>query len=251
MSYIKRKITKIKKYFFPTAYDKKLKADTLNQVNFFAQFIKKGDLVIDIGANMGFKTNVFLKLGAKVVSVEPQQACTLALKQRFGNKITLIEKGVGATNGEVDFYISNNHEMSSFKQNWLSDFDPKRFENSKVDKVIKMQLTTLDDLIRDNGNPSFIKIDVEGFEEEVFKGLNVSFKILSFEFALPENLNGLLNCLMLLNQKYNSLSFNYAVYNKTTLELNTWLSFDEIFALVKTDKFIESFAGDIYVKNPN
>ena len=39
---------------------------------FLGGFIQKGDLVFDIGANVGQMTDVFLRLEAKVVCVEPQ-----------------------------------------------------------------------------------------------------------------------------------------------------------------------------------
>jgi hypothetical protein len=36
--------------------------------------LRPGDLIFDVGANNGFKTDIFLRLGARVVCVEPDQA---------------------------------------------------------------------------------------------------------------------------------------------------------------------------------
>lgn len=44
-----------------------------NKIKKLFQFIKKNDLCFDIGANEGDQTSLFLELGAKVVSVEPQR----------------------------------------------------------------------------------------------------------------------------------------------------------------------------------
>ena len=43
-----------------------------SQLAFYSQFIKKGDLVFDVGANVGSRSKLFLNLGAKVVAFEPQ-----------------------------------------------------------------------------------------------------------------------------------------------------------------------------------
>lgn len=45
--------------------------------SFYAQFISPGDLVFDIGANVGSYTEMFLRLGAKVVAAEPNRECAL------------------------------------------------------------------------------------------------------------------------------------------------------------------------------
>ena len=42
---------------------------------FYGQFITKGDLCFDVGAHLGNRSNAWLKLGAKVVAVEPQPQC--------------------------------------------------------------------------------------------------------------------------------------------------------------------------------
>ena len=46
-----------------------------------------------------------------------------------------------------------------------------------------MPVTTLDRLIAQHGVPSFIKIDVEGFEDQVLAGLTHPVPALSFEFT--------------------------------------------------------------------
>jgi len=48
---------------------------------------------------------------------------------------------------------------------------------------LNVPMTTLDLLIERHGSPRFIKIDVEGLEEEVLQGLSHPIKALSFEFT--------------------------------------------------------------------
>ena len=60
---------------------------------------------------------------------------------------------------------SQNPLVSTFSDHW----DKGRFSNKYWDKSIKIQTTTIDQLIKDYGKPKFIKIDVEGFELNVLK----------------------------------------------------------------------------------
>jgi hypothetical protein len=42
-----------------------------NERDFYRRFIRPGDLVFDVGANVGKRSAVFLDLGATVVAIEP------------------------------------------------------------------------------------------------------------------------------------------------------------------------------------
>ena len=79
-----------------TSHDEKM-------ARFYSQFVKSGDLCFDIGANIGNRVKVFLKLGAAVVAVEPQTACVQSLKIAYGrnSKLTLVQKVLGKASGEA------------------------------------------------------------------------------------------------------------------------------------------------------
>jgi 16S rRNA A1518/A1519 N6-dimethyltransferase RsmA/KsgA/DIM1 with predicted DNA glycosylase/AP lyase activity len=47
------------------------------------QGFKKGDLIFDVGANEGYKTDIFLRLGARVAAVESDDANQEILRQKF------------------------------------------------------------------------------------------------------------------------------------------------------------------------
>ena len=243
------KLENFKKQFLPTDYDIEQQMFLKDQMRFYATLIKPNELCFDIGGNVGFKTNVFLQLGARVVTLEPQQACVTILKAKYGKKATILQKGAGAVNEVKDFYVSNNPAVSSFKKDWVDEFKDSRFPGSSIEAIEKIEIVTLDSLIDFYGKPDFIKIDVEGFEMEVFRGLSRSFGYLSFEYAVPEKLQDVTEILKHLQGKYSNLSCNYAICNDCVFALQAWIPLVEMLKYVQQDEYFNStFAGDIYVK---
>src|ERR1700744_427063 len=47
------------------------------------QGLRPGNIVFDVGANVGIKTDIFLRLGAKVVAVEPDECNQSMLRSKF------------------------------------------------------------------------------------------------------------------------------------------------------------------------
>mgnify|MGYP002779833542 CR=1 FL=1 len=153
---------------------------TANEAAFYSQFVKPGDLVFDIGANAGYKTEIFLQCGARVVSAEPNPLCLRVLQYEFGRhpQVSLVGKAVGAEEGTLPMHIRGLSTTSSL----LHDWEPLRLEGES--ERVDVEVTTLDRLIAEYGRPSFIKIDVEGFEEQVLAGLSSPVPYLSFEYGL-------------------------------------------------------------------
>ncbi len=142
--------------------------------------------IFDIGANSGEKTWVFARLAEKVVCVEPDPDAVATLHIRFSkNKhIHLIPSALGSEAGDAELYRLG--RASAF--NSLSSKHATLHGSSagaNTEKVI-VQVTTLDDLVATFGVPDFLKVDVEGFELEVFSGMNSPVPLLSFEANLPE-----------------------------------------------------------------
>jgi FkbM family methyltransferase len=162
---------------------------------FYASFVKKGDFCFDVGANLGNRIEPLLQIGAKVLAIEPQKTCIEYLQHKFGNKITLITKGVSDSEGVKSFYISDSSTISSFSREWINAVKEERFKEYNWDKVVETEMTTLDKLIQEYGVPVFIKIDVEGYELEVLKGLNSPVDVISFEYTTPEQTMKAIDCI--------------------------------------------------------
>ena len=101
----------------------KLKSTSLASKEFYSSFVKKGSLCFDIGANIGQKTEIFLKLGAKVIAVEPQEDCVRFLKKKFQKNpnVTIVNKAVDHVEGDKELYVCEANTLSTMSQKWLAD----------------------------------------------------------------------------------------------------------------------------------
>jgi len=157
---------------------------------FYSQFLGPGDLCFDVGAHVGERTAIFLDLGAKVVAFEPNPACAAEINRRLGRQDRLVieRQALGAAPGEGELFLDiGASTLSSMSAEWIESVRSSgRFGgHAWQDSSITIQVTTLDEAIARHGRPAFCKIDVEGFEPEVLKGLSRPIPAVSFEFT-PE-----------------------------------------------------------------
>lgn len=133
------------------------------------QHIKKGDIVLDIGANIGFYTKILSGLvgdTGKVYAFEPDKKNFSYLQQNTGNlkNVELINKAVSDKTGMITLYQSD-----------LLNVDHKTYATENYTSKTEIECIALDDLIP-NHKVDFIKIDIQGFEYFAFKGMKEIFK---------------------------------------------------------------------------
>ena len=138
-----------------------------NETNFVKDSVNKGDIVIDIGANIGYYTLMFAKLvgdTGKIYAFEPDPKNFSILEKNIQvngyNNIILEKKAVSNKLGKSTFYVSENSAGSSMHK-----------PNNVVDQIY-VDLITLDNYFEVNSiTPDFIKIDIEGYELNALKGM--------------------------------------------------------------------------------
>ncbi|WP_248927710.1 FkbM family methyltransferase [Paenibacillus hamazuiensis] len=198
--------------------------DFQSKISMYSQFVKPGALCFDVGANVGNRTAVFLHLGANVVAVEPQPDCIQSLWAQFGNhpKFTLVQKALGPYEGVGELNLSQWNPLASMSAEWIHQTKASgRFAHIDWYNKIQIQVTTMDNLIREYGIPAFCKIDVEGYESHVLAGLSVPIPVLSFEFT-KEHLQPAVECVHLLAALGN-YRFNISSEESMRFDLPYWL----------------------------
>lgn len=153
-----------------------------NDMAFLLHFLNKDDLFFDVGANIGAYTILSSKVcGAKSFSFEPAKITYERLYNniflnRLEKLVTIFNLGVSAKSEIVNFskgFDTVNHITSEAME-----------YTEKIETVSLNEICKNNDVI-----PSFIKIDVEGFEQQVIEGSSDFLKDKKLQAIIIE-LNG-------------------------------------------------------------
>ncbi len=202
----------------------------------YAQFVRPGDLCFDVGAHVGNHVRAFLALGARVVAVEPQPQFARLLRRWYGHRpdVIIVEQALGAAPGEQELLISTRTPtVSTLSPAWAARVrEAASFAGVRWDATASVEVTTLDTLIARYGEPSFCKIDAEGYELEILKGLSHPLRALSLEY-IPAALEIALGCMERLAQMGN-YRFNWTAGESLRLRSQEWLDARAMIALLET-----------------
>lgn len=133
--------------------------------------VRRGDIVLDCGANIGTFTREALNAGAElVVAIEPSNENVEALRRNFAaeieqGRVIVYPKGVWHSEEVLKFYSYDNSALDSFvlKERW---------ETTTLPKEVQMPVNSIDRIVAELklGRVDFIKMDVEGAERHAIRG---------------------------------------------------------------------------------
>ncbi len=208
---------------------------------FLCRRIKNGMVVADVGANFGYYTLLLADMVGEhghVFAIEPNREVAALLRQSvvlngFAQRTSVIEAAAGAEIGTGLLYAPHRE----FKNAHIID-SPQNVipENGTLQQV---QQIVIDDLLASRQSIDFMKIDAEGSEEAIVRGMQKCIAayrpsiVLEFNAARGKEPKALLECLVSAYKRIHYIDFHSNLIPITETELMSsrigedWLLFFE------------------------
>ena len=141
------------------------------EVSFFSHYVKPGMTVVDVGANIGLYSLVFASLvgdSGRVFAFEPSTALFEAARENM------------ALNGKGRIVVLENIALGS--QPWeavlykppFNSGDNRLVPSRRHTSGLRVRVSRLDDALPPGTRIDWIKIDVQGWEVEVLRGMTAT-----------------------------------------------------------------------------
>lgn len=138
--------------------------------------VKSGDIVLDIGANIGYYSLIFSRIvgpKGRVFAFEPDPNNFALLRKNIEinnlQNVTLIQKAVSDVSKPISFYLCNyNHAQHRI------------YPSSRCNETITVESITIDEYFSGkefHDKINFVKMDVEGAEYDVIEGMKKTLKL--------------------------------------------------------------------------
>ena len=211
--------------------------DRQREMRFYRNLLegfRRGDLIFDVGANVGYKVGMFLKMGATVVAAEPDELDQTILRQKFlsyrlrKKPLTIVGKAISEESSVQKMWIeapgSALNTLCNKLATSLRDDEARFGHRMNFGQWKEVETVSIERLIGEHGVPFFVKIDVEGHELSVLRGFGMPVPYLSFEVNLPEFREEGLECVQVLGHLAHSGQFNYSLDCRRGLARERWLT---------------------------
>ncbi len=136
--------------------------------DFLKTILQKNEIIVDIGANIGYYALLESQLASngRVFAVEPvpenSNLLDVNIKLNECKNIDVYKMAIGDFSGKSKMYVYDKRNRCSFVEDL----------SGKIINEIEVQIMTLDQFVEFyvNQNPTFIRMDLEGYEFQVIKG---------------------------------------------------------------------------------
>jgi len=137
--------------------------------DFIISNISSGDIFVDVGANVGYYTVLAAKLGAYVIAVEPvpETATILHVNVKLNdlkNRVKIISKCAYSKTTKVIMKVPMDGQYG------LSSI----YGEGKFCRQMEVEGIILDDVLKPFSTIKLVKVDAEGSELDVLKGMRLT-----------------------------------------------------------------------------
>jgi len=137
---------------------------------YVSKLLKPNDIVVDLGANIGYYVLLEAMRCEKVYAIEPVKQNVDLLKFNVGingyKNVEIFSLAIGDKNCRAEMNISTNSNLHSFYP-----------VDGCLDKI-EVDMITLDDFLINKKRPTFVRMDIEGYELKVLRGMKNTLKSL-------------------------------------------------------------------------
>jgi len=136
----------------------------IQELKLMSELIKPGDSIVDVGANIGFYAKKFSELtgsNGSVTCFEPDDYNYLRLLQTIHNlpNVKSLKAAVSSTTGQLEFYTSPDKNV-----------DHRAYAHDEFATKYTVDCISLDEYLGENAKVDILKVDVQGFEMQVYAG---------------------------------------------------------------------------------
>ncbi len=150
--------------------------------------LRKGDIAVDCGANIGHYTALMARRGATVYAFEPNPDAFAVLAERFASHphVHCFHQAVWVEETEVRLYLHENATADPVAWSTGSSLLPDK-GNVNRETFVTVAAIDLDAFLRRLGHPvQLLKMDIEGAETKVLRRLIESGTTQSIGHVLVE-----------------------------------------------------------------
>ncbi|WP_455756648.1 FkbM family methyltransferase [Sulfurimonas sp.] len=130
--------------------------------------IKSGDVIFDLGANIGYYAlmeDMLMEGNGKIYAIEPDYRNIEVFKKNLElnsikTHVEVFEGAISDTEGEEEFYLADKTNLNTFNIT----------EGDKYEKV-KVKVFEFKEFLKDIDTIDLVRMDIEGHEVEVFNSL--------------------------------------------------------------------------------
>jgi len=200
--------------------------------------LKEGDTFIDVGAHHGYYSllaSVIVGDKGKIYSIEASVASFNILKENVEayNNIETFQVAAGDKPGNITFYEYPG-PYAEYNTTIQGAYTNQKWHDKVIERVNVVPILVLDDLIQSKGiEKAYIKIDVEGGEPSVLRGLQIALKekqlIIAMEYIFKSE-GGTHHeaAALLYNNNYKSYAITRNGELKIVPEIDTYLVEEKI-----------------------